>query len=136
MNRLLMPIFVFAVGCVTGNGAFPTMISHGLGSKAPGDAFTIGENPFPSSMVSINRGRKLYLSNCQGCHGASGHGDGYDAKQFGIKPGNLAILAKEYPDYYLYRQIANGLEGMPSWRDSLKDSEIWDMVNYIKTMEP
>ena len=38
----------------------------------------------------------------------------------------------------LYDWITNGFPGsaMPAWRDSLSDTDRWNLVNFIRTMAP
>lgn len=43
--------------------------------------------------VERARGRDLFMTYCQGCHGASGKGDGPAAPALGKKPADLTTLA-------------------------------------------
>lgn len=85
------------------------------------------------------RGKKLYLRYCRGCHGKDGRGG---AHTFMPHVGNLT--KKDYieflPDGYLYTVIAEGGEAvgkssyMPAWGVKLSDREIKDIIAHIRTL--
>lgn len=113
----------------------------------------------PSSTESIARGRKLFLgqdAGCSKCHGVSAKGNGPANIDFNdipgtttksdkpglfdnwgniIKPRNLTtgIYRGGRRPLDLYRRIKVGIKGtpMPSANVKLKDSDIWDLVNYV-----
>ncbi len=108
--------------------------------------------PRPASdSASIERGRALFLSartECSACHGQKGDGYGpnvYDAekKEFKLEDswGNKAQPADLRLGIYrggnrpidIYRRIYAGIKGtpMPSFGDSLKPEQIWDLVNFV-----
>ena len=84
-------------------------------------------------------GAKLYKRYCSGCHGADGRGD---AKTFMPHVSNLT--AKDYieflPDGFLYTVImeggaAVGKSGfMPSWKSTLSEQDIKDVIAFIRTL--
>jgi mono/diheme cytochrome c family protein len=84
--------------------------------------------------ASITRGKALFSSHCQKCHGASGIGDGPYAKEHGLKPANLASISRLMPNHYLVVQITDGRGNMPSWKDLLDPQQTWDLTNYIQTL--
>jgi mono/diheme cytochrome c family protein len=83
-------------------------------------------------------GEELYLRYCQGCHGPDGRGGG---KAFMPHVGPLA--KKGYIDQIdddslalVIREggAAVGKSGyMPSWKDTLPDQSIADIIAYIRT---
>ncbi|HET6373438.1 MAG TPA: cytochrome c [Candidatus Polarisedimenticolia bacterium] len=104
---------------------------------APADAAARG-NSIPSSAESIARGKKLYTGNCLACHGESGDGQGPVAKRLGFMAGDLTDaedLAKE-TDGALFWKISTGRDPMPAFKKdkNLTDDQIWDLVNYIRTL--
>lgn len=115
-------------------------------SEAPPEPIPIPAEP-PYSEESAKRGRAIFeRSNCAACHGESGLGDGpsahdlkddwgnpivpYDLTQGHIKCGNTG------PE--IYRVFMTGLNGtpMPSYTDSIKADEAWDLVHYIQNLSP
>jgi mono/diheme cytochrome c family protein len=102
---------------------------------------------------SIDRGRKLYLSErsqCTKCHGKEGLGDGLmndpsadpkdtkDSWANQARPANLTIGVYRGGGrpIDLFRRIHSGIKGtpMPAQSTNLKDDEIWDLVNYVKAL--
>ncbi|RMF93832.1 MAG: cytochrome c [Nitrospinota bacterium] len=87
-------------------------------------------------------GKKIYQQFCASCHGASGRGDGPAAAALNPKPRNFTDkeLMSQKSDERLFNVIkkggaANGLSPvMPPWGASLKDSQIWDLIAYIRTL--
>ena len=96
--------------------------------------FSIAQEP--------SAGKKLYLTYCTGCHGASGKGDGPAGKTLTVKPADHTDAKKmgQYSDDHLFTVIAKGgaMVGrsvqMPAWGAVLKDSQIRELVDYIKTL--
>lgn len=94
-------------------------------------------NPVPGDAVSLQRGRILYGIHCQLCHGPQGHGDGPLARYFDRTPPNLAgpSITAEF-DGSVYLTIVQGFGQMPSLAENLTPRERWDVINYVRTLEP
>ena len=95
-------------------------------------------NPVPASPESHARGEELYLKYCSKCHGMTGNGAGPSAHGFSTDPRQLWAWhnADESADPYLFWFITNGRTDMPPWGVILSENERWDLVNYVKTIEP
>lgn len=95
-------------------------------------------NPVPASPESHARGEELYVQYCSKCHGMTGNGAGPSAHGFSTDPRQLWAWhnADESADPYLFWFITNGRTDMPPWGVILSENERWDLVNYIKTIEP
>ena len=107
-----------------------------LGTEPPDIAQVT--NPVPASAESHARGEKLYLKYCSKCHGMTGNGAGPSAHGFSTNPRQLWAWhnADSSADPYLFWFITNGRTDMPPWGVILSENERWDLVNYIKTLEP
>ncbi len=74
------------------------------------------------------------------CHGPTGKGDGPLGLTLVPRPADLTIHAVPgvHTDGQLYEWITNGFPGsaMPAWRNSLSDTDRWNLVNFIRTMAP
>jgi len=94
------------------------------------------KNRVPADQASIDRGRQLYLKNCLSCHGLQGRGDGPAASGLDVHPGNLTDAKRmaAQSDGELYFKIRTGRRPMPTFRKTLKSKEIWDVVNYVRTL--
>jgi len=97
-------------------------------------------NPVPADEVSLQRGEILYRFHCAVCHSQTGQGNGpvvkfwrEDARQ----PANLTVARfSQYPDSALYRILAQGIGGMPPLRENLTERQRWDLINYVRTLQP
>lgn len=102
-------------------------------------AQAVGEkvNPVPSDTASINDGRRLYVKNCQSCHGTEGKGDGPSGRALNPPPADLTqhVLPGVHSDAQLFDWISDGFPGsaMPAFRDNLTENQRWNLVNFIRT---
>jgi mono/diheme cytochrome c family protein len=96
----------------------------------------ITPNPIPQSAESIAKGRAIFLQNCVVCHGPGGHGDGVAAAALPKRPKDLAALAPPpiFPDGVVAYRIANGKGAMPAWKAVLSEQDIWDLLNFIRSL--
>jgi mono/diheme cytochrome c family protein len=86
------------------------------------------------------RGREIFAAKCTPCHGQKGHGDGPGAASLQPKPRNLtdAKYLSALPDELLFKTISEGGAAMgkspfmPPWKGVLSDTDIWDVVAYIR----
>jgi mono/diheme cytochrome c family protein len=113
--------------------------------EAPGEPVSLGPEPDPTP-ERVERGRKLFRQHCESCHGPNGYGDGPSAvgmeDSFGqpIRPRNYHKAA-EFKRGHTLRDIAltisTGNDGtpMPSFRDSVKEDEIWDLASFVMSLE-
>jgi mono/diheme cytochrome c family protein len=102
--------------------------------------------PFGQATVALaskpENVRSLYLSHCAACHGIAGRGDGYNARYLAVKPTAHAdaLYLSTRPDDTLYDgihaggHILNRSHLMPAWGETLKATEIRELVGYIRTL--
>ena len=98
------------------------------------------ENPVAPDAVSLQRGEILYSVHCSLCHGPLGRGDGPvtdfwqdDAR----RPADLtAERFAQYPDSLFYRVVTQGLGVMPALRENMNKRQYWDVINYVRSLQP
>jgi len=94
-------------------------------------------NPVPVSPAVLAKGKDLYKSKCQKCHGPSGKGDGPDADK-DKKPGDLtdSKRASRNPDGVMFYKIWNGRSKpkMPAFKTDISKTDVWTVINYAKTL--
>ena len=86
-----------------------------------------------SAAVSANaadatKGGQLYSMHCVGCHGRTG---------VPVMPGSPNFARSEglmQPDLALMASIRAGKNAMPGYVGILKDSEILDVIAYLRTL--
>lgn len=77
--------------------------------------------------------RKTFEQRCAACHGEKGEGGTVKVEEVKLTVPNLGSEhAREHTDDQLIRQITNGGEGMPAFRDKLTAEEIERLVRFIR----
>lgn len=94
------------------------------------------KNPIEKNAESIQQGEQLFAKNCASCHGDKAEGNGAAAAQLDPKPTNLKTMANQHPDGDFAYKIRTGRGAMPAWENSLTDTEVWHLVNFIKSLKP
>jgi cytochrome c oxidase cbb3-type subunit 3 len=84
---------------------------------------------------SMQKGARLFQENCATCHGKNADGNGVAGFNFKIQPANLRAMAKTHKEGEFAYKIRAGRGDMPSWELVLTDTDIWNLVNYIKTLD-
>jgi len=93
-------------------------------------------NPVKSSPTSLASGKKKYGQDCAMCHGKEGAGDGDLAEDMKLKLKDLrdAETLKALSDGDIYSIINNGKGKMMGEEGRLKPDEIWDIVNFVRSL--
>lgn len=95
-------------------------------------------NPIPASPRSLQHGKYIYLTNCIGCHSAAGDGKGPAARLVQPQPFNFTQANQQawLSDGQMYLALLYGVQGtsMPAWGDMLTVNDIWDTVNFLRTI--
>ena len=106
------------------------------GWQFPPDAETVA-NPLAATEEVLARGRRLYQSRCQRCHGSLGKGDGPEADP-DRKPGDLSDRARasRNPDGIIFYKVWNGRRNptMPAFKTEMERDDVWAVVHYVKTL--
>ena len=94
------------------------------------------QSPVPVSTAVIARGKGLFQSKCQRCHGPDGDGRGPEADP-AHPPADLtdARRASRNPDGVMFYKIWNGRAKpkMPAMKSELSPSDVWTVVHFVKT---
>ena len=99
------------------------------------------KNPVAASAGSIAAGRKRYDQHCSECHGNAGKGDGYEGEGLEKKPSNLTDAAWDHGTtdgeiFLVIRDGAGPKSDMKGFGKKVKTKEIWDVVNFVRTLGP
>ncbi len=92
-------------------------------------------NPVKPTAESLAKGKKLYGYDCAMCHGANGDGKGDMASDMkNVTDFTKPDALKSRTDGELFYVIRNGKGEMPPEGDRAKDDDIWNMVNYVRSL--
>jgi len=112
---------------------------HSAGAHRHPDAAKV-KNPVPADATSIAAGKDIYDKNCATCHGDSGKGDGRMGEELNPKPSDLTDADWKHgsTDGEIYKVIHDGTvkTGMKAFGRKLTDHQIWDVINYIRSIGP
>ncbi len=95
-------------------------------------AFAIDQTDPPVSSgfkFEEKTGESLYRGSCQACHMAQGEGASSGAAAFPALRANPKLAAAAYPIY----NVLHGRHGMPAFGAEMSDTQIADVVNYVRT---
>ena len=104
---------------------------------APEDAKAI-KNPVPKKAHedSAKKGKRIFKTRCMICHGATGVGNGPGGKALNPKPQDLTSpMVQKQTDGEIFWKVSNGRNAMIKWGPILSESERWDVVNYVRTLD-
>jgi mono/diheme cytochrome c family protein len=94
------------------------------------------KNPTRFSTVSVERGKKIFMTQCTMCHGETGDGKGEVVAEMKINPPDFTKpeTLKDRTDGELFAILGVGSEVMPSQGTRMTDSHKWNIVNFLRTL--
>lgn len=97
------------------------------------------KSPVAATQESVAAGRALFMSTCAACHGERGDGHGKGVGEYGPRPADLTRPAYRYgtSDGDVFAVIQNGVQprlAMPAWDGLISETEMWNVVNYLRTL--
>jgi mono/diheme cytochrome c family protein len=95
------------------------------------------KNPVAATPQSVAAGQETYRKSCAPCHGIKAEGgSGND-----LIPASPDLTDEMWDhgstDGAIFDNIKNGVApdfNMTPWKDQLKDDEIWNVVNYLRSI--
>jgi mono/diheme cytochrome c family protein len=110
----------------------PVAAANAAGWQIPSTA--LGEHsPLMPTPGVLKRGKDLFGSNCQKCHGPEGRGNGPYADP-DHPPADLT--ASTSADGVMFYKVWNGRKAptMPAFKSQLTKDEIWTVIEYAKSL--
>ena len=93
-------------------------------------------SPVAYSPESIGQGRRHYLRLCQICHGADGKAlENADFEATNLTEPAYYLSGSTDGDIFFSTKEGAGFE-MPAFSDKLNDQQIWEVVNFIRSIGP
>ncbi len=111
----------------------PAQIPHNF-NISPEDAAR--KNPVRFTETSVERGKKLFLTQCAMCHGKNGDGKGEVVEELKISPPDLTKpeTLKKRTDGELFAIITSGSNVMPGQEKRMTERHKWHLVNYLRAL--
>jgi mono/diheme cytochrome c family protein len=95
------------------------------------------KNPVELNLASIAEGKRLYgATDCAMCHGKEGDGKGVLAKDvnMNLHDWRRAASLEKFTDGELSYLVVKGKGRMPAYENRETPEQIWEIVNYIRSM--
>ncbi|MGD0756443.1 MAG: cytochrome c [Bacteroidales bacterium] len=94
------------------------------------------KNPVAVSDASTQAGQALYAKTCAACHGKTGLGNGPKAPSLKTVPTNFTKAeSQNQTDGEHFYKTKTGRGDMPKYEGKLSDDDIWNIVNYVRTLK-
>ena len=103
-------------------------------------ALVLAIAPTAALAADLAKGKETFKMICANCHGETGKGDGPSAKFLKTPPSDLsdAKWDRGSTDGELFLVIRNGAGPNFDMKPNkvLKDDEIWNIVNFVRSLGP
>jgi mono/diheme cytochrome c family protein len=140
LNRasfLVPALALFVVGCVDAWAAAQSQVDAVAAANAAGwqvpEAALRDTSPFTPAADVIKKGKALYSSACQKCHGATGRGDGPYGEP-AHRPADLT--ASTTADGIMFYKVWNGRKApaMPPFKSTMTREEVRTVIEYARSL--
>lgn len=86
--------------------------------------------------ANLARGKEIYQTYCQVCHGAGGRGDG-PVVQRGFPPPPSLLLphARGLKDGQIFYIVTFGYNNMPAYGGQIDRTDRWQAVSYVRKLQ-
>ena len=126
---VIAALALFAAAC---GGVDSTGTNQTAGNTQPtaSPAATAKPTPTPDELAEA---KTMYTQVCSNCHGEKGEGGPVKIEGKRLKvPSLLEGHGLEHTDEQFAKQIANGGDGMPAFKDRLNPQQINNMVRFLR----
>jgi mono/diheme cytochrome c family protein len=95
------------------------------------------KNPIEATDANLVAGMKVYQANCSSCHGDIHHPRSMLADALYPRAPQFMEDAADMPEHQNFYIIQHGirLSGMPAWKQSLSDQQIWEVTTFLSHMD-
>jgi mono/diheme cytochrome c family protein len=91
-------------------------------------------NPVKPTPESLAQGKKYYGYDCAACHGKNGDGKGDIDTGEKLPDFTNSAALKDKTDGELFYELKNGKGHMPLERIRVTSNELWNLVNYVRSL--
>jgi mono/diheme cytochrome c family protein len=95
------------------------------------------KNPLPQTDETLLAGARIYRDHCAGCHGDPVHPDLVLGHSFNPPAPQFMSDMADMPDNQNFYIIQHGIRwtGMPAWKNTLNDTQTWQVVTFLANTE-
>ncbi len=130
------------IRCIELNSQNVASVQLGPPSQAPEQFQSVkglgnAVNPIAPNKISVEKGKTTFYQYCFSCHGMDGRGHGPAAEYVERPmPDLTSPKVNRETDGVLFWTITRGQipRPMPAFGDFLNQEDIWNMINYIRTL--
>ena len=129
VSRMLGMLLLFLLAAVILRAQPPTAW------QIPPDAQDL-KSPLSPTPDLLKKGRAVFTAHCQKCHGPEGKGNGPDSDKDHPAANLTESKASANTDGVLFYKVWNGRvrPKMPAFKSELTKDEVWQVVEYAKTL--
>ena len=104
--------------------------------EVPAEAKAV-PNPVEATPEALAAGADLYKKHCVMCHGETGKGDGPATKFMKPAPADVTIPGTKarMTDGEIFYKISTGKRPMPPMNRKLSETERWQVVHHLRTLQ-
>jgi mono/diheme cytochrome c family protein len=124
---VVVAFFVFSIGALLAQNAASNSCSN------PGEVKSM-VNPVKPTAESLAQGKKYYGYDCAMCHGATGNGKGEVDTGDKLPDFTNADSMKVMSDGQIFCSLKTGKGHMPLERVRISENELWNLVNYVRSL--
>jgi mono/diheme cytochrome c family protein len=94
-------------------------------------------NPLPATDANLIDGMKTYAMNCASCHGGLDKKPSVLGQAFYPPAPQLILDPLDDPEWHIFYAVQHGVRntGMPSWKTTLGDEDMWKVTAFLSRME-
>jgi mono/diheme cytochrome c family protein len=129
----VVAVALFALACGDGASTNQTANTANTTNTNQPPANTNSSQASPSPADPMTSARAIYAAECARCHGINGDGGTVTVLKKKLKVPSLKMgHALDHTEEQLAKQIRDGGDGMPAFKDQLKPEEINILVQLIR----
>ncbi len=144
-SKTLLLVLVLAAGCLWAQEKKepepPSTAPTATTPASPHPATISAEdkarkNPVKFTEVSVQRGKRIYSTQCALCHGEKGDGKGELAEDMKLNVPDFTNpdTLKDRTDGELFAIIGVGKDPMPGQAGRMTEPQRWNLVNYLRAL--
>jgi mono/diheme cytochrome c family protein len=104
--------------------------------EVPAEAKAV-PNPVEATPEALAAGADLFKKHCLMCHGEAGKGDGPATKFMKPAPPDMTVAGTKarMTDGEIFYKVSTGKRPMPPMNRKLSETERWQVVHYVRTLQ-